>query len=55
MIWIRGLIEEIPFTKIVGPPWKEGEIRLGVDKVIFDEISELDILDIYDRQAPDSI
>ena len=23
--------------KIVGPPWKEGEIRLKVDKVLFDD------------------
>ena len=29
---IRGSFEEKPLRKIVGPPWKEGEIRLEVDK-----------------------
>ena len=32
---MRGVFEEIPFWKIVGLPWKEGEIRLGVDKKVF--------------------
>ena len=31
----KGLFEEIPLLKIVGSPWKEGEIRLGVDNVSF--------------------
>ena len=26
---------KIPLWKIVGPPWKEGEIRLEVDKLIY--------------------
>ena len=26
---------KFPLSKIVGPPWKEGEIRLEVDKVHF--------------------
>ena len=33
---MRGVFKAIPFIKIVGPPWKEGEIRLGVNKVIID-------------------
>ena len=28
-------MREIPIRKIVGSPWKEGEIRLEVDKVIY--------------------
>ena len=29
---MRGLFEENPLKKIEGSPWKEGEIRLQVDK-----------------------
>ena len=32
---MRRLFEENPFMKIVGLPWKEGEIRLEVYKVYF--------------------
>ena len=28
-------LRKFPLLQIVGPPWKEGEIRLGVDKWIF--------------------
>ena len=28
-------LRNFPLWKIVGPPWKEGEIRLGVDKYMF--------------------
>ena len=28
-------LKKFPLGKIVGPPWKEGEIRLGVNKVSF--------------------
>ena len=28
-------LKKIPLWKIVEPPWKEGEIRLEVDKVVF--------------------
>ena len=31
----RGLFEENPFMKNWGLPWKEGEIRLEVDKIFF--------------------
>ena len=32
IVYRRGLFEENPLMKIVGSPWKEGEIRLEVDK-----------------------
>ena len=32
-------LRKFPLWKIVGPPWKEGEIRIGVDKVMFKEVS----------------
>ena len=35
MLNMRGLLKENPFMKIVGQPWKEGEIRVEVDKYHF--------------------
>ena len=31
---MRCLFEENPLMKIFGSPWKEGEIRLEVDKIL---------------------
>ena len=33
--YTTGLFEENPLMKNCGTPWKEGEIRLEVDKSIF--------------------
>ena len=32
-------LRKFPLRKIVGAPWKEGEIKLGIDKIVlkFDE------------------
>ena len=41
---MRGLFEENPLmNKIVGSPWKEGEIRLEVDKTYCDGVGFKDL------------
>ena len=33
---MKSVFEEILFMKNMGPPWKEGEIRLEVNKVCYE-------------------